>query len=363
MTDRPTPMPRWALLAIYLVAWVLLMLVFASQSYAMGALKGEPMSFENAFLWAVGDWSAWSIVAPLPLLLARRWPLGTLGLVRGTLVYAAGFLGTLVVHAGLYLALDRLIGTAWRPEDPFVTMWGLYIIKKAAFDLLVFAALVGLMHGLGYYALYRERELQTARLTAQLAESRLHVLATQLQPHFLFNTLNTVSALIRRDPDGADRVIARLGDLLRMSLQREGVPCATIKDELAFLDPFVEIQRTRFQDRLTVRVAVAPDVLDALVPALLLQPLVENAIKHGMEPKAGAVTVVVTVRREGARLLIEVCDDGRGVPSEGPSREGIGLGNTRARLQELYGAEASFSIAPGAAGGCCVRIALPFRTS
>jgi len=363
MTDAPSPTPRWALLAIYLLAWVLLVLVFATQSYAMASLKGDPMTWWSAFIWVAADWSAWALVAPFPLWLARTFPIGREQIGRSVFIYGAGFLITLIAHAGTYLAIDRALGIAWRPEDPFITMWGLYMVKKAAFDTLVYALLVGLMHGIGYYALYRERELQTSRLTAQLAESRLHVLATQLQPHFLFNTLNTVSALIRRDPDGADRVIARLGDLLRMSLQREGVPCATIKDELAFLEPFVEIQRTRFQDRLTVRMEIAPDVLEAKVPSLLLQPLVENAIKHGMEPKAGAVTVVVTVRREDTKLRMEVCDDGRGVPSEGPAREGIGLGNTRARLQELYGAEASFSIAPGAAGGCCVRILVPFRTT
>jgi two-component system LytT family sensor kinase len=350
---------RWALIALYLSVWGVLMLVFASQSYAMGALKGEPMSWRNALLWVVGDWSAWALVAPLPFWLARRFPIGSFGLARTVLIYGLGFLVTLTIHAGLYLAFDRALGTAWRPEDPFVTMWGLYIVKKAAFDTLVYSALIGVVHGLSYYALYREREVQTARLTAQLAETRLHVLASQLQPHFLFNALNTVSALIRRDPDGADRVVARLGDLLRMSLQREGVQCGTVGQELEFLDPFLEIQRTRFQDRLTIVVDAAPESLDDHVPSLLLQPLVENAIKHGLEPKAGPCTVRITIRPEGTKLLLEVCDDGSGVADGGPTREGIGLGNSRARLQELYGAEATLTIAPGPTGGCCVRVLLP----
>jgi hypothetical protein len=357
---RPTiTAPRWTLLALYFAAWGVLMLVFASQSYAMGALKGEPMTWSNALAWVVGDWLAWAIVAPIPMCVARRYPIGSGTPVRTAATYTLAFLVTLTCHAGLYLAFDRSLGTAWRPDDPFLTMWGLYIVKKAAFDTLVYAALIGLMHGLSYYALYREREVQAARLTAQLAETRLHVLASQLQPHFLFNALNTVSALIRRDPDGADRVVARLGDLLRMSLQREGVQCGTVRQELEFLDPFLEIQRTRFQDRLTIVVDAAPESLDDHVPSLLLQPLVENAIKHGLEPKAGPCTVRITIRPEGAKLLLEVCDDGSGVADGGPTREGIGLGNSRARLQELYGAEATLTIAPGPAGGCCVRVLLP----
>ena len=362
MTSTRVPPPRWTLIGLYLAAWGALVLVFASQSYAMAALKGEPMAWVHAFKWVAADWAAWALVAPLPLWIARRWPIGRNAMAVSGAIYLAGFLITLVLHAGLYLAFDRALQIAWRPEDPFTTMWGLYVVKKAAFDLLVFTALVGLMHGLSYYGLYRERELQTARLTAQLAETRLHVLATQLQPHFLFNTLNSISALVRRDPDGADRMLARLGDLLRLSLQREGVQCDTIREELEFLAPFVEIQRIRFQDRLTVVIDAGPDVEEARVPALLLQPLVENAIKHGLEPKAGKVTVRVTVRRDGGSLLLEVCDDGRGVPAEGPGREGIGLGNTRARLHELYGDRASLAIAPGPSGGCCVRILLPWST-
>jgi two-component system, LytTR family, sensor kinase len=359
VTGSSLPTPRWTLITGYVMMWVLLALVFASQSYAMGALKGEPMTWENALLWVAGDWAAWALVAPIPIWLARTYPLGRCSATRGTVLYVGGFLVTLVAHAGLYLAFDRALGTAWRPTDPFLTMWGLYIVKKAAFDTLVYAAIVGLMHGLSYYTLYRDREVQAVRLTAQLAETRLHVLATQLQPHFLFNTLNTVSALLRRDPDGADRVLSRLGDLLRLSLQREGVQCVTVSDELTFLEPFVEIQRTRFQDRLTVTIDATPDVLDAMVPSLLLQPLVENAIKHGLEPKAGAVTVRVTIRHEGEQLLLEICDDGRGVPADGPTREGIGLGNTRARLHELYGAAASLSITPAPGSGCCVRVLVP----
>jgi two-component system LytT family sensor kinase len=351
--------PRWTLIAIYFAAWGVLTLVFSSQSYAMAALKGEPMSWQNAFLWVVADWSAWALVAPLPMWIARRWPIGRDGFLTSGAIYLAGFVATLTLHAGLYLAFDRALGIAWRPEDPFITMWGLYMVKKAAFDTLVYSALIGLVHGLSYYALYREREVQTARLTAQLAETRLHVLASQLQPHFLFNALNTVSALIRRDPDGADRVVARLGDLLRMSLQREGVQCGTVRQELEFLDPFLEIQRTRFQDRLTIVVDAAPESLDDHVPSLLLQPLVENAIKHGLEPKAGPCTVRITIRPDGAKLLLEVCDDGSGVADGGPTREGIGLGNSRKRLQELYGAEATLTIAPGPSGGCCVRVLLP----
>jgi len=212
-----------------------------------------------------------------------------------------------------------------------------------------------------------------SRLEAQLAQSELETLKTRLHPHFFFNTLNTVSSLMQRDVDGASRVVSRLGELLRISLRHSERQETTLREELAFLGHYLAIQRIRFADRLTVAVDAPEATLDALVPSLLLQPLVENAIRYAIEPRSTPGQVEIVARIEGERLVIEVGDDGPGMqPSalaafrEGatngaPNGFGIGLGNTRARLDQLYGGRHRFELMAAEPAGLRLRIELPLR--
>jgi two-component sensor histidine kinase len=200
------------------------------------------------------------------------------------------------------------------------------------------------------------------QLEARLARAQLQSLRLQLHPHFLFNTLNTINALIGTDRHAAERVISGLSELLRMSLSSASEQEVTLAKELELLAHYIEIQQIRFQDRLTVNFRIDPEARYALVPNLMLQPLVENAIRHGIAPRAGPGHVVVTAARRGDRLELSVVDDGVGEKASRDHRDGVGLGNTRARLLSLYGSDHRFEAGGASAGGFAVHIEIPYRT-
>jgi LytS/YehU family sensor histidine kinase len=210
-----------------------------------------------------------------------------------------------------------------------------------------------------YFNAYRERELTAAQLEARLAEARLQSLNAQLHPHFLFNTLNGITAFMEKDPKTARLMTAHLGDLLRFSLEHENKQEITLAEDLALLQHYLEIQRIRFADRLTVQMDIAPATLPGLVPSLLLQPLVENAIRHGITPRASSGCIKIRSAQENGMLRLQVRDNGLGL-AEG-WKPGIGLTNTRERLVQLYNHDHSFTINNTADGGVVVDIALPFR--
>jgi LytS/YehU family sensor histidine kinase len=212
-----------------------------------------------------------------------------------------------------------------------------------------------------YYQGYRKSELRSAELAAKLAETQLQVLRMQLHPHFLFNTLNSIATLIHRDPDGADRMTARLSDLLRLTLENVGVQEVPLARELEFLESYLEIERIRFSDRLMVRIDAAPDTLDASTPYLILQPLVENAIRHGIAVRSSPGCVIIRSTRNGEMLSLEVIDDGPGIRSEAVLRNGVGISSTRARLEKLYSEAHRFELINAEEGGLVVKLAFPFR--
>jgi two-component system, LytTR family, sensor kinase len=231
-------------------------------------------------------------------------------------------------------------------------------------DLVWYGVFVVFVHLFDEYREAREREVRTAQLEARLAQAQLHALRLQLQPHFLFNTLNTISSIVYEDPRAADEMIARLSDLLRATLRTSNQQEVTLDEELRYLDLYVEIMRARFDDRLVVSFDVDPTTRDALVPQLLLQPLVENAIRHGASADATS-TIAVSARREGGGLVLEVRDRGRGLAvdaSEAVGR-GVGLSNTVERLERLYGAAHAFALRDADGGGLAVNVMIPFRTA
>ena len=217
-----------------------------------------------------------------------------------------------------------------------------------------------------YSSRLRARREQAIQLTSQLAEARIDALRRQLDPHFLFNTLNAIASLVERDPRGVRRMIARLGDLLRHSFEGGDAPEVPLRRELALLGLYVDIVRVRFQDRLTVDVAVDDDVLDALVPTFILQPLVENSVKHGVEKRTDGGHIVVEGSRDGDALVLRVRDDGGAAAADAlnaPSGRGVGVRNTRARLQQLYGTAQRFTLARDGDHGVIAEIRLPFHLS
>jgi two-component system LytT family sensor kinase len=232
-------------------------------------------------------------------------------------------------------------------------------------DALAYASLAGITQAVHFYRRFRARARRALYLESHLARARLSALQAQLQPHFLFNTLNAIATLLRRDPRAAESTLTSLSDLLRITLSRSERQEIPLREELEFLERYVEIQRTRFGDRLRFELKVDDNVLDCLVPTLGLQSLVENAIRHGIEPSGKPGTVRVTAQADGKLLLLTVTDDGLGLPVPGSSNSkgGIGLSNLKARLETLYGAAQSFEMNSSPEGGVRVRLRVPVRPS
>lgn len=242
---------------------------------------------------------------------------------------------------------------------------GSFLLLRFFTESLPFWAMIALIHAFEFRRRYRQREVEAARLQTQLAESRLEALTAQLHPHFLFNTLQGISTLMRRDVEAADAMLSRLSDLLRQTLQRGERLEVPLSEELEVLDHYVEISRERFKDRLVFETRISPDDRRAFVPFFILQPLVENALQHGIARRAGVGRVSVSARRQGEMLYLSVADDGPGLAKEERAfpREGIGLSNTRQRLRQLYGAEQSLALEAPAEGGLRVELVIPYRTA
>ena len=268
-----------------------------------------------------------------------------------------------VVHLACMIGVRALLwpGRIIPASIPFATAVQNMYLTNLDWALMTYSTIVGLSYALGYYRESQARAIKAASLEARLAEARLKTLEAELHPHFLFNTLHAISTLVHTNPDAADRMISRLSDLLRITFDRSGAVRIPLQEELEFLEKYLEIEQTRFQDRLTVDYDIDPETLDAEVPRLILQPLVENAIKHGVAPRSGPGTIRITARRDGEVLWLEVRDNGVGLKESARARlhKGVGLSNTRARLQCLYGEAQSLGFSDGE-HGLAVDMRFPF---
>jgi two-component system, LytTR family, sensor kinase len=262
----------------------------------------------------------------------------------------------ILVHVTLFSLAPVAFGM--RPLSALPELVGKYLLEWTVLDAIVFCMLIAVHHAVVYYRVSKDRAIRASQLEARLAQSQLQMLRMQLQPHFLFNTLHSISALMHKDVRRADTMIAALSDLLRMSLQNIGAQEVALQSELDFLQRYLEIMRVRFGERLRVVMTVDPEVRDARVPNLFLQPLVENSFRHGFGD-LGEGSIEITVRRDGDMLRCDVVDNGRGLRAG--HKEGVGLASTRQRLSHLYGDQHSFSLrgAPGA--GVHVAMAIPFH--
>jgi two-component system LytT family sensor kinase len=242
--------------------------------------------------------------------------------------------------------------------------WYLAIeVTRVSSALVKYAVLIAVINGVAYHRTYRQRELRASTLQAQLARTQLQMLQMQLRPHFLFNTLNAISTLLYRDPDAADSMISRLSELLRASLAAKDIQEVRLRAELEYLDRYLEIEQVRFGDRLEIVRDVGEDTLDTYLPNLILQPLIENAIKHGLGGRSGGGRITIRARRDRTQLILEVEDDGVGLPErEALPPFGVGLSNTRARLEQLYGANGTMDLLNREGEGLTVRLTIPAHT-
>ena len=295
--------------------------------------------------------------------IAHRFPLDAPGWPRALAVHALAALGFSVLHLGAMIGMRAVL---W-PGKLFPGYGGSWTsaiqrtyLVNLDWALMTYSAIVGAGYALGYYRESRARAIRAANLETRLVQARLKTLEAELHPHFLFNTLHAISTLVHTHPDGADRMISRLSDLLRITFSRSDAACVSLHEELEFLQKYLEIEQIRFQDRLAVKFDIDPETLDTDVPRLILQPLVENAIKHGIGPRAGQGLVQISTKKRPDGTWIEVRDNGVGLSRNARARftNGVGLSNTRARLECLYGSQHRLDFAEGN-GGLSVQMLIP----
>jgi two-component system, LytTR family, sensor kinase len=342
--------------------WTLIGIAFAGQLYLSKSKMGEPVPWSFAMGRALADWYVFALLSIPALWLARRFSLGD-----------ARWAANLITH----FAASALFSVAWMVLRAVVEVWltrgaaeavtfaaafNRALVTTFFYNLLIYWVIITVGYAFDYYRKFSEREVRAAELEKRLTEARLQALQMQLNPHFLFNTLHAISSLMHQDVEAADRMLVRLSDLLRRALESTDTQEVPLREEIDFLSRYAEIEQARFGDRLKVEMNIAPDTLNALVPNLVLQPLLENAIRHGVEPHARAGRIEVSARREGDLLRLQVHDNGGGLVN-GSIVEGVGLSNTRARLKQLYGGRQSFELANADGGGVIVSATLPYHTA
>lgn len=346
----------------YFLFWTVLVLFFAGQLYALG--NGR-LQWSEALTWTWPRWYVWGLLTPGVFWIDRR-----LGAHSSLATRVALHVPLAVAWTSLSIIIRLVIrplrGGAW-PDD-----LSAFFLERFSWDVLIYAAIAGvaIARDLARHAQQREGEaqqlaVQAADLERRLVQARLQSLRAQLQPHFLFNALNTISAFTETDPPTARRLMGQLGDLLRASLTHASRPLVTLGEELTFLDDYLAIESARFEGRITVSVHAADDVLDAMVPGFLLQPLVENAIRHGVAPRLSGGHIEVSAIRNGSMLKLRVRDNGVGLTPgwQFETNAGVGLRNATSRLEQLYGRSDHLQIAPLVSGGVEIQLDLPLRLS
>jgi two-component system, LytTR family, sensor kinase len=358
MTKSWTPPLRWVFGAATLLG-----LFSTAQAYRLTALTAKDpsmVSIGDLLVLNLAYWYIPAAVSPLIFRLIRRFPLDQARLTA-IAVHACAALSFTVVHA-LGMTAVRTLLWQMAPTIGWMTALQRTHLQNLDWLLMTYTTVVGFTYAMGYYREVQDRAVREAQLQANLMEARLKTLQAELHPHFLFNTLHAISTLVHSNPEAADRMISRLSDLLRLTFDRSGAARVPLLEELEFLQKYLEIEQTRFHDRLTVQYDIAPATLDAEVPRLILQPIVENAIKHGVSPRSGPGLVRITSRIDEDRLWLEVRDNGVGLSGSARTqfRSGVGLANTRDRLECLYGEGQTLEFSEGD-GGLTVRIALPLQ--
>ncbi|MCI0685354.1 MAG: histidine kinase [Gemmataceae bacterium] len=371
MTETSGRRQLWVRLATILGIWLIVGVVLTGQSAlviysARRAYEDLPQQAPRAtttelFLLNIAESVIWAGLTVGILWLGARFPLAQRRWWKSLAVHVPASLATAVLQTVLAVVVNDIV----RQDLPRPTLTAnvlfLYFVAKIHSNVFLYWAILAASQIINHYRQARARELRESQLEAKLAQTQLQLLKMQLHPHFLFNTLNAISALIHQDVELADRMIARLGDLLRITLENASTQEVPLKQELDWIQPYLDIEKARLGPRLTVHFEIDPAVMDARVPNLILQPLVENAIRHGVAPRPEPGRIAIAAGRDNGKLRLAVSDDGPGLQSPEAPRAGIGLANTRARLEKLYGAEQRLELSNGPERGLRVAITIPFH--
>ena len=361
---RPARAVNWWIVAPLI--WAVPATIATLQQAAVYATRG---ALQREWVFAAAQFPRYMLWAPLTALIvgvARRYPIRGPRLARSIVLHLGLAVLCIILVEGISTQLLVLADAAVNDSSgserlPLLAMTLTSILARGLTGLVTYAAIVGVATAFDSQARLRDQAVRSARLQRDLADAQVQSIKMQVQPHFLFNTLHAVNVLIDTEPIAATRMVTRLGDLLRHTLSRPAVTEVPLRTELDVLQLYLEIEQTRFRDRLTVRIDATAETLDALVPDLILQPLAENAIRHGIESDTRAGSIEVQTARCGASLVIEVRDSGSGPGADVTDR--IGLTTVRGRLARLYADAHEFSLAGGPNGGCVARICIPFRTA
>jgi signal transduction histidine kinase len=363
--EHPTR-SRWAVMTTTFLVCTSVGLFFATRLYLIRSqLDQRPITWTTAIRSSLATWYLWAATAWLVVRLARRFPIERDRWRVRVLIHVPASL----VMALLHLALCAV--WYWFVEAPAGdprTWWVMYKVQLLIsfhWDVLIYAGVLAVTHAFDYDRRSREGELRASQLETQLAHAQLGALKMQLHPHFLFNSLNAVAALVHDDPAAAEQTIVRLGELLRFAMENANVLEVPLGDELDFARKYLAIERIRYGDRLSVHWEIDPQLLSAMVPSLILQPLVENAVRHGAAGRCDPCGITVAAGRHNGALRLEVRDTGSGPMRNdmSASRRGVGLSNTRARLQQMYGFSARLDLLRPADGGWIARVEMPLRAA
>ncbi|HEX8129102.1 MAG TPA: histidine kinase [Pyrinomonadaceae bacterium] len=353
-------------LGIVALVWTAIGFFFTFQVYFAMIRSDRPVSLSETVAVQFSYAYIWALVTPLAFWLAGRYRLEQERWRRNLLLHILFSTACAILVGCMLYAFNSVY---WdKPKGTTSALWLICrtVILNASENYGIYGLILLARHALDYYRRYTAGERRAAQLQTQLAEAQLQALKMQLHPHFLFNTLHSISALVYKDVEAADKMIARLGDFLRLTLENSGTQEVSLQQELEFLKCYLEIERIRFQDRLTTTLDIDAQALDVQVPNLILQPIVENAIRHGIAPRSAPGRIDILAERKNGTLRIRIKDNGPGLTLnrsfDGSFKEGVGLANTRARLAQLYGAAHRFELANDPRGGLIVTMEIPSAT-
>src|SRR5215475_3987365 len=357
---------NWRRVVLLFGGWTLVSIIFAGISYAAAiGENNKEFGFVSALRLHLVQFYVWAILTPFVFRFTRRFPIELRPLnVRNLLLYFPALISFAGIHQIIHLAVLWSISPKWRQRYPaLIDCYRAYFAFGFYIDLLIALLIVIAVHALLYYQSFRASELAQSSLKTQLAQAQLRALKMQLHPHFLFNTLHSISSLVLEDPPKANSMIARLGDFLRLTVDNSEQQLVTLKEETEFLRCYLDIEQVRFGDRLTVAFELEPQTLSAQVPHLILQPIVENAIQHAIAPRAARGHINIEAKRLNSLLRVAISDNGPGISSNANliRSKGVGLSNVRTRLHQFYGSDFRFELTNADDGGLTVVMEIPFQ--